>query len=240
MTKETQRLLIIANEIQREYSLSLTADDLRKAATLIEQQSTDLSAVKSENHLLHSQNEKLVGQIAVQAKEIEDWKRLSRQQQTIANLDIETFKQENNELKSNLGFNSKTPMTTPTPEPIAHPSLEQMRVEVCEWLGWKLELHHSDHGHGWEHYSWATSDPSGRFLGVFSAQGLDRVLPALTLDWLHECVQKLRKDFPDLTSKYYSNLSQITLHLSPNIMLDRVEATAPQRLLVLWRTIKGL
>ncbi len=92
------------------------------------------------------------------------------------------------------------------------PSLEQMRVEVCEWFG------------------------------VESDTGFP-----VTINWLHDfnkCFNRLTVDqqkryiitlFEDLFQfkKCYERFSVFDI-------IGLESATAPQRLLALWRTIKGL
>lgn len=73
MTKDEQDEIVIRLRAGGYFAVA----ESQRAATLIEQQATEVTAVKSENHLLHSQNEKLVGQIEklteINKRACEDW-----------------------------------------------------------------------------------------------------------------------------------------------------------------------
>ncbi len=95
---------------------------------------------------------------------------------------------------------------------------EQMRIEVCLWM-------------------YPETDPA--FRKVINIHDL----PALTLDWLHECERKLSPDqFIDYVDSHLcditSNKDQSKWSEDTGWTPAMVHATAEQRLEALYRTIK--
>lgn len=128
---------------------------------------------------------------------------------------------------------------TPTPEPTAQPTLEQMRIEVCEKLiGWVFIW--CGERNVFDVYR---PEPNGSYAGSFSTKekAASECLPALTLDWLHEAVGKLEsrhwaKFLRELAIATRTDLENNSLFA----VMAQTNATAPQRLLALWRTIKNV
>jgi hypothetical protein len=101
----------------------------------------------------------------------------------------------------------------PMTKPTAQPSLDQMRVDVCLWM-------------------YPETDPA--FRRVINIHDL----PAFTLDWLHEREKKLSLDQRTTYLDYLRDITQ--QNRMATILWTCTNATATQRLLALWRTIKGL
>lgn len=108
----------------------------------------------------------------------------------------------------------------------------EKRIAVCEWMG--LCIYRKDCP--------CCGTPRTCALHVYHCPdkrcecNCDE-LPPFTLDWLHECVVRLRKHHPELANKYYSNLHKATKGQSSEIMIDLVEATKEQRLDTLVATL---
>lgn len=113
---------------------------------------------------------------------------------------------------------------------------EEMRIEVCEWIGWKQVV--------WEEQSFSHPGKTIKSKRWAIDRGApQRTLPPLTLDWLHECEKKVIES-NDLGYKYDMTLVEITGAYGdkPRFCnhLKLWHATAEQRLEALYRTIKNV
>lgn len=119
------------------------------------------------------------------------------------------------------------------------PSTDEMRISVCEKL---LGFVRSDVTHG-SFWYW----PKGYITFASRPYAELHELPPLTLDWLWECVQYLRKSGDQFQwLNYQSILFEIVWGRPPQddainggLAFDVVNATAEQRLRALYLTIKG-
>ncbi len=131
-------------------------------------------------------------------------------------------------------------MTSPneiSPQTTAQPTLEQMRVDILEWQGWKHVGYSSDFKHP------IMDDPQG------CRTWYSNELPALTLDWLHGCILEGRKRNQFFFLEFQRALWKVVNERDwePDLdyqfslsMFEAINATAPQRLLALWRRIKNV
>lgn len=124
-----------------------------------------------------------------------------------------------------------------------NPTIDQMRIEVSKWLGWK-EIHWYEDNHGPGFWSGIPSLTEEEVFKLPESKVNDlrkhgTQIPALTLDWLHECEKKMN----DVQKrKYAMNLHELA---DAGAAFGRgmnywvcIHATAEQRLTALYRTIK--
>ncbi len=123
-------------------------------------------------------------------------------------------------------------------EPTAQPSLEQMRVDVLEWMGL---CDHPFSALKIETFEDGNSSDTDYTCTKCGKDPHAHPTPALTLDWLHECWLKLTWKQKRSYMNHIADEMQVDEDATVwDLAIAATDATAPQRLLALWRTINGL
>lgn len=122
----------------------------------------------------------------------------------------------------------------PTAKKLDEPTIDEMRIAACEWMGWTRII----------------VEPKHIIRGFSPGRGVGyRIqIPPLTLDWIAECEKRLEIDYDGSpAADYHESLWNV---VNPYIPWEKenltdvaylqnfICATAEQRLIALYRTIK--